>query len=217
MEELKSLLTNPFDKKNDLNGFQDKCKEIAKKLLENYCIEYGEKKYYYFAEIEFYYYDKERWNDEWNEKTYPRDKKDAGDFFFHYSGVDICFNSKFEEGKFGGILIRSLKDKNGNFITGPSVCMLEILNTCFEQKTNPILVKRKNEGCSFSEQPIARYGITYKDKQEDKKLCFYDERLKEKLTNEFENATWDYSKKKNGEVKGIKKITRYYKKRFETQ
>lgn len=103
MEELKSLLTNPFDEKKDWNGFQDKCKEIAKKLLENYCIEYGEKKYYYFAEIEFYYYDKERWNDEWNEKTYPRDKKDAGDFFFHYSGVDICFNSKFEEGKFGGI------------------------------------------------------------------------------------------------------------------
>ena len=161
MEELKKLLTNPFDKKNDLKGFQDKCKEIAKQLLENYCIKYGEKKYYYFAEIEFYYYDKKKWNEEWNEKTYPRNNKNAGDFFFHYSGVDICFNSKFEEGKFGGILIRSLKDENGNFITGPSVCMLEILNTCFEQKMNPSLEKSQNDGCIICEQPIARYGITY--------------------------------------------------------
>lgn len=92
--------------------------------------------------------------------------------------------------------------------------MLEILNTCFEQKTNPILVKRKNEGCSFSEQPIARYGITYKDKQEDKKLCFYDERLKEKLKNEFADAKWDYTKNTNGEVKGINKLVRYYSNRF---
>lgn len=202
-EELKGMLENPFGglKENDLKGFQDKCEEIAEKLLKNYCIQCGEKKYY-FAEIEFYYYDKERWNNKWNEKTYPRDKKDAGDFFFHYSGVDICFNSKFDEGKFGGILIRSLKD-DGHFITGPSVCMLEILNNC-SGKTWPILTPSPNQKCEVCKNPIQRYGITYKDNQEDKKLCFYDERLKEKLRNEFENATWDYSKKKK------KNIIRYY-------
>lgn len=214
-ENLKKLLTNPFEniKDGNIKDFQKECKKIATKLLKDYCIQCGNK-YYYFAEIEFYYYDKEKWNEEWNEKTYPRNNKNAGDFFFHYSGVDICFYSKFEEGKFGGILIRSLKDENGNFITGPSVCMLEILNTCFEQKMNPSLEKSQNDGCIFCEQPIARYGITYKDKQEDKKLCFYDERLKAKQKNEFANAKWDYTQNTNGEVKGINKLVRYYK-RFE--
>lgn len=215
-ENLKKLLTNPFDKdicqENSLEAFQAQCLNIAKTLLEGYCIQCGNK-YYYFAEIEFYYYEKNRWNKEWNEKTYPRKNKKAGDFFFHYSGFDICFNSNFDKdtAKYGGILIRSLKDNAGKFITGPSVCSLEILNTCFELNALPKLISQSNSNCKICEKPISRYGI------DDVDLCYYDEQIKNKLTNEFEDATWDYSKKKNGEVKGIKKIIRYYKKRFETQ
>jgi len=217
-EELKKLLTNPFEglEANNASDFKDECAKIARELFNNHCILCGEKKYY-FAEIEFYYYDKDRWNKKWNEKTYPRDNKYTGDFFFHYSGVDICFKSKFDEGKFGGILIRSLKDE-GHFITGPSVCMLEILNTCFEQKTIPELKKIKKEECKLSKNPAARYGITYKSdnitcKEKDIKdipsLCFYDQALFDKYTGEknketFKNATWDYSWKRK------KDINRYY-------
>lgn len=203
-EELKGILENPFDGFKENNEFQDKCKEISEKLLKNYCIQCGEKKYY-FAELEFYYYETGKWDKDWNEKTYPRNGKKAGDLFFHYSGFDICFDSTFSEktAKFGGILIRSLKDEMGNFITGPSVCMLEILNTCFG-KTWPILVQSSNQGCKACEKPISRYGIY------DVDLCYYDERLKEHLRNEFENAKWDYSKSKDGIVKGQKKLIRHY-------
>ena len=217
MKELIEKLENPFDniKSNDEVEFQDKCSEIANMILKNYCIQCYKKKYF-FAEIEFYYYEKGKWDKEWNEITYPRKDKKAGDFFFHYSGFDICFNSNYNENmaKFGGILIRSLKDETGNFITGPTVCSLDVLNSCFG-KTWPKLVQCSNQECKVCENPIKRYGIKYKDNQkEDKDLCFYDERIKEKLKNEFENATWDYSKYKDGTVKGQKKLIRYYH-RFE--
>lgn len=108
-------------------------------------------------------------------------------------------------------MVRSLKDESGKFITGPSVCSLEIMNVCFEQKKWPELVPSSNKGCILCEKPIKRYGITYKDNQEDKLLCYYDERLKEKLKNEFDDKeTWDYSKYKDGTVKGVKKLVRYY-------
>ena len=97
-----------------------------------------------------------------------------------------------------------------NFITGPNVCMLEILNNCFGKEL-PELVQSPNQKCEVCKNPIKRYGITYKDNQEDKKLCYYDERLKDKLKNEFKDATWDYRQNKKG------KIDRYYKKRFENQ
>ena len=207
MGDIIEKLKNPFDelKANDEKGFIKKCYELAEELLNNYCIQCGNKSYY-FAEVEFYYYEKNRWDKEWNEKTYPRTGKDAGSFFFHYSGFDICFESKFDKGKFGGILIRSLKNEEGKFITGPTVCSLEILN----QKEWPELVPSSNEDCILCKKPTKRYGITYKDNQEDKALCYYDERLKEKLKNEFDNAAWDYSKVKDGVEKGPKKLIRYY-------
>lgn len=220
-DDLIKKLEKPFDglNANDAESFKDECFKIAENLINEFCIQCGKKKYY-FAELEFYYYQTDRWNMEWNEKTYPRKNKKAGDFFFHYSGFDICFDSNFDEkmAKFGGILIRSLKDEKGNFITGPSVCALELMNVCYEQKELPELTPCSNIESKICEKPIKRYGIKYIDQQEDKNLCFYDERIKDKLRNEFEDdPTWDYSKNNKGEVKGIKKRVRYYKKRFENQ
>ena len=201
----------------------EKFKALAIDLINNFHIVCGEKKYC-FAEIEFYYYDKDNFNQEWNEKTYPRTEKEAGQLFFHYSGVDVCFDSKFDDGKFGGILIRSLKDEKGKFITGPSVCSLEILNACSDSKHNkwPEIIPIPNEGlsssmkCEASEFPEKRYGITYKDGKEDKRLCFYDKELYEKYNNGdnskevFENARWNYEKNNDGEVKGQTNLIRYY-------
>lgn len=213
MDKLIEILKNPFDglNENDANGFQDKCFEIAKKLMKEFCIQCGKKKYF-FAELEIYYYQTDRWNKEWNEKTYPRKNKKAGDFFFHYSGFDICFDSNFDEkmAKFGGILIRSLKDEKGNFITGPSVCSLELMNVCYEQKKCPEIKPCSNIESEICKNPIKRYGITYNDGQEDQDLCFYDELIKKNLKNEFKNATWKYSKDKSGKVIGTKDLIRYY-------
>lgn len=211
MTENFDFLKNPFERLTNENKkeFQNKCLEIADNLFKNYCIKCGEKRFA-FAEIEFYYFKEGELDEKWNEKTYPRTNKDAGDLFFHYSGVDICFDSNFENGVFGGILIRSLKDNQGKYITGPSVCMLEILNACSKSKRMPELVSTEKEECYIGD-PIERYGIEYKDKSKDLPLCFYDKNLFEKYTSKdnckeiFENATWDYGNKRP------KRITRYYK------
>ena len=198
--DIKELLRMP--KSITSKDTQKAFAKIADELMHNYCIQCGEKKYY-FAEIEFYYYDKENNSEEWNRRTYPRTDKEAGDLFFHYSGFDICFESKYSEGRFGGILIRSLFDKTNNrYITGPLLCVNEVLNACSASQKWPILILAQNESCEIGE-PIERYGITYEDKnKKDEPLCYFDKNIK--CTNRFEDATWDFAKKE------AKAVTRYY-------
>lgn len=203
--EISELLQLPDNlaSENILNVFGN----IADKLMKEFCIISGAKKYY-FAELEFYYYDKIRFKEVWNEKTYPRNNRAAGELFFHYSGFDICFNSNFKDGKFGGILIRSLIDvaKTGNkYVTGPLLCLNEVLNACTKNKELPKVVQLNEEeklyqkkNCVISDPPIPRYGITYKNKAiKDVPWCFFDKRLLDENNqkNKFENSTWDYVKK----------------------
>lgn len=100
----------------------------------NYCIKCNEKEFF-FAEIEFYYWDKNHWNEKWNRVTYPR-ICNPGKLFYHLSGIDICFDSYYnernlnDEARFGGILIRAIRSEDGIVIAGPLNCMLSLLNEC---------------------------------------------------------------------------------------
>ena len=186
------------------DDLQKKFEELAKELINNFYIK-CDKKEYFFAEIEFYYYDKVNFNKEWNWETYPRNDKDAGDLFFHYSGVDICFDSHFKDGRFGGILIRSLYDKDINrYITGPTVCSNEILNSC--SKSLPE-IKYKEEVFQCDVEPIKRYGIQQYGNEE---LCFYDSRLLNRCYNKFEKVKWDFDKKNKGENPKLTDYPRTY-------
>lgn len=109
------------------------------KLLLNKCVVRVGKKNYRLLEIEFYLYS----STHPDLITYPRTDEKGGKWFFHQSGVDICFNSycksASEDGKyylnidnsFGGILIRSMVELDGNMdyppesqpIYGPMKCM----------------------------------------------------------------------------------------------
>lgn len=129
-EKVQELLQKPLKKMNS-NNVQEIFKEIAKNLFNNFCINCGDDKHYYFAEIEFYYYKKDKWlHDE--KIAYKRDDYSAGSFFYHLSGVDICFDSRNDE--YGGILLRSIfeidKNNNRKVITGPLNCLTSILNSC---------------------------------------------------------------------------------------
>lgn len=119
-----AIVSNP-----DVDG---ELRHIAKTLMDEYCIFNGE--YIYRPiEIEFYIYDTIEHPDT---HVYPRDRKEAGELFFHLSGMDICFKSSLEEGRFGGILIRALeREKNGErtLFGGPLVCKDEVLNTATEK------------------------------------------------------------------------------------
>ena len=142
--------------------------KVADLLFKQVAIQAG-KTTFTFAEIEFYYYKKDVFEGPMHNCTYPR-TKDAGQFFWHYSGMDICFESREKERYFGGILIRSIK-KGNEIITGPMRCSDEIMNSCKDEM--PRLVDRET-GC---ESPVStiRYGIEA-DKTDNKagmKLRYY--------------------------------------------
>ena len=143
-EELKSY--------KEIKQFQDYFDDIAKYIFGNVAILIGEGKnrtIYYLEEIEFYYkngkileeeitFTTKKGEEKKDKKnffscTYKRER-DAKQLFWHYSGVDICFQS--DETCYGGILIRSLTkeylDNEGNskreLIAGPLRCSNELIN-----------------------------------------------------------------------------------------
>lgn len=176
MKNLKDILKNPFDGliKDDVKGFQHKCLEIAQELFSNYCIKCKDTEYY-LAEIEFYYYEKGKWEKDWNKVTYARKGYEAGELFYHLSGIDICFESHYGDdfAKFGGILIRAIKNEQGIVIAGPLNCKDEILNACKCGEMAQL-------GHSSTQHDIIPPKSTYRalgkddiDKVNDR-LCFYD-------------------------------------------
>lgn len=142
LEDLKGILSHPLDgltKDDDvIKKTQERFEQIARSLFGDFAIQCGGKQFR-FAEIEFYYYKQGEWNEDWNKETYPRNNKQAGELFYHYSGVDICFASHFNKNntaEFGGILIRSLLDED-KILAGPLYCANLMLNTC--QNNLPML------------------------------------------------------------------------------
>ena len=115
--KLKELLTKESLLEKGVNGLEEKFDEIAKILLTKTKIVKGTREYY-ITDIEFYLY----CDGHEDIITYPR-SCEAGDWFFHDSGVDISFGSNlsFEDDKailknnsfFGGILLRGIKPVGG--------------------------------------------------------------------------------------------------------
>lgn len=215
MEKLIKILENPFAniKQNNAVEINTRCKNIAQMLFDNYCIKCGNK-YFRFAEIEFYYYKKEKsgnendtnvinFDAEWNKETYPRNKN-AGELFFHYSGVDICFQSHFDDskkenedfGEFGGILIRSILDGD-KILAGPLFCANAMLNACKEHlpKLMPADYKKNVLGDNTT-----RSGIDSDKKQKEGckfLLCCYATQVDETRldwTRTAEKISWNTDK-----------------------
>lgn len=195
MTENFDFLKNPLKDSCDV---QETFGDIARKLFNEYCIDCNGSEYY-FAEIEFYYYEKDKWENEWNKETYARDDYEAGTLFYHLSGVDICFDSKYDENRFGGILVRSLKNAE-KLITGPLNCKNELLNAC-KGKCMPILKELETH---YEINPISTKRLLGKTAMlnnidGDYNLCFYDENITDWNT---ERIWYD---KKNGKAKKVSK------------
>ena len=173
-------LKNPFDGISNYESFKAKCRDIASKLFNNYGIKCYNK-IFRLAEIEFYYYDSEQYlkdpsHHKWQEVTYPRNDYKGGELFYHLSGIDICFDSQYNEesGRFGGILIRSIKDGK-KIIAGPLNCKDEILNAC-KNGEMPKLKKVSKKQEIELEQTYRSLGKTGTDIHDG--LCFYDASIK---------------------------------------
>ena len=177
MEKIIELLKNPFEGLSNYESIQAKCAEIARELFSNYHLACGNETFR-FAEIEFYYYDramylKDKNLNKWQEVTYPRDNYQGGQLFYHLSGIDICFDSHYKnnEGKFGGILIRAIKDNSGLIIAGPLNCKDTILNAC-KNGEMPKLEKALEKQNIELAQTYRSLGKTGTDIHDG--LCFYD-------------------------------------------
>lgn len=138
---------------------------IAIELFNNYAIQTHDA-LFRLVEIEFY------WNSSKHidTSTYERKHVDpkSGDWFFHYSGVDIALKSEQNDGH-GGILIRSIYDTDTNIICkGPMVCSMKLFSgtNAFTQ-----LIQTKIVPYSFSKSEIMkdkRVGLSPKENGSDK-------------------------------------------------
>lgn len=201
MEEIKINYTNPFEGLSETE-FQNKCADIAKKLFNNYCIKCNEKEFY-FAEIEFYYFQDGKWKQDWNKATYQRKfEGKGGQLFYHLSGVDVCFDGNLEKkngvlsGKGGGILIRSIVDSSDqSLIVGPLKCANTLLNAC-DGRCMPSIQPLKEER-QLNPTPTYRFfgnddfsKIGKGTNRDGKlKLAFYDD-------STFEPTVWNKARSK---------------------
>ena len=177
-KELEEMLTNPFDGLTE-KQFQEQCDKIAEELFCRHCINCNGKEYY-FAEIEFYYWNKRKKKKKWNRVTYPRDGYEAGTLFYHLSGFDICFDSSYKKEKFGGILVRSVMDENNEVIVGPLTCKDMILNSC--GKRNMPSLEKITKKKDWKPQVKSTNRMLGKEDMKNKidkdlNLCFYNSKI----------------------------------------
>lgn len=112
---------------------------IAQILFDSYAIQTNNA-LYRMIEIEFYWNSPSHRDDSTYKRKYVDPK--AGDWFFHYSGVDIALKNE-KTGGYGGILIRSLYDiHRKTIIKGPMVCAMKLFseNNAFTQSIKTQIV-----------------------------------------------------------------------------
>jgi hypothetical protein len=121
---------------------EEEFKEIADILFNSYAIQTKDS-LFRLTDIEFYWNS----NSHKDNSTYERKHVDpnTGEWFFHYSGVDIALKNKNNNG-FGGILIRGVFDiKNEKPYNGPLVCSMRLFSgiSAFEHSEISRFIKYK--------------------------------------------------------------------------
>ncbi len=125
---------------------EEEFRRIAEKLFYEFAIQTKESKFR-ILELEFYWKSPSH-NDE---STYMRKYTNPsnGEWFFHYSGVDIALRNDSING-FGGILIRRIQDlKTKQIFNGPQVCAMKLfsgINAFSKDFTTRIIDYKFNDG-----------------------------------------------------------------------
>lgn len=108
-----------------INESEEEFHDIASALFHNYAIQ-NHDSIFRIIEIEFYWTSHNHKDD----STYKRNHVDPkqGEWFFHYSGVDIALKND-KTGGYGGILIRAIRDiKEKRVYKGPMVCAMKLFS-----------------------------------------------------------------------------------------
>ena len=127
--------------------WDEEFERIATTLCNEYLICANERKFS-IVDIEFYYYSETNHPDPFVYQASERNKK-MGEWFFHYSGIDITLG---EGESRGGILIRAIKDiHTDEYILGPLKSMYVLLNCIPSISTgNPFLLRLEHNPKSQS-------------------------------------------------------------------
>ena len=131
-------------------------KRVASILINEYKIVIARKEFF-ISELEFYYYS-ESHPDPYVHKNDLQ--KSFGTFYAHpkdgnYGGIDLTLGDE-EKDIYCGVLIRGLKDKEENFISGPNLVKKEIYNilklnnyqelqNCIDEKINFNIIESHNK------------------------------------------------------------------------
>lgn len=149
MEELMNRLLE-VNKSITESELDTKFPDLAKFLMGNYCIESKGKKYF-INEIEFYFYGDNYDDLRANKKstvTYSRNAN-AGCWYIHDYGVDLTFESNKKQKYGGGILIRTVEDKDNKVFNGPVKCVNEMWEeavSAFDTTApNPVIIPEKRD------------------------------------------------------------------------
>ena len=141
---------------------------IAQTLFDKYAIQTTDNTLYRMTEIEFY------WNssNHIDNSTYKRNHVDpkTGDWFFHYTGVDIALKNE-NTGGFGGILIRSIYDINKKItIKGPMVCAMKLFSgsSAFSQSIKTQIIPYTFDKSIIKSRPRIGLGNNAKINSADK-------------------------------------------------
>lgn len=169
---------NEFLRKNR-NDEPAAINEMADYVLHNCCLQAGNKQYE-LTEIEFYY-DTPNHPDPFCKRNpiKPQDTKfpevDSDKLFFHYSGVDISFDSDDADKmkrQYGGILIRGIKSADGEEeFNGPLKVLCHLLNTTQQFGGSVLTLGTKKSPSTVEILSTERYGLSA-NKNDKEKLKF---------------------------------------------
>lgn len=130
---------------------------IANQLLNHHAIQNHES-VYRMTEIEFYWNSPQHNDDSTYKRKYVDPKN--GEWFFHYSGVDIGLKSEKFNG-YGGILIRGiLCIKTGKPYKGPMVCAMKLFSgtSAFFESIQTKIIKHELEKKVITKTPRVGLG-----------------------------------------------------------
>ena len=104
---------------------EEEFRSIARRLF-NSCAIQTKDALYRFIELEFYWKSPTHPDNSTYERKYVNPGQ--GEWFFHYSGVDIALRNDALQG-FGGILIRGIMEvESGKRYKGPQVCAMKLFS-----------------------------------------------------------------------------------------
>jgi hypothetical protein len=146
---------------------EDEFQIIANELMNNYAISNHES-IYRLTELEFYWFSPNHPDKSTYQRKYVDPKN--GEWFFHYSGVDIALRNE-DIGGFGGILIRGIYSlKEEKYYNGPLVCAMKLFSgtSAFTESIKTKIIKYKFNHAELQKSKRVGLGKNAKQSGTDK-------------------------------------------------